>query len=440
VDPLIRLIHEVGIPTIVNATTPLEEAIALLQVAAKVEHALLVQYLYAAYSLDAIAIDEQFTIVEIAEQEMGHLLTVQNLLLSIGGSLHLDRETQPTDREFEPFPFVLEPLSKRSLAKYVAAEMPILDSADPRKPIVDRIVQEAEAAAGERIDRVGVIYAKLYWLFQESDTSQGPWLLPNDIPFPSGSHLNSQDFKDATFLNTIQADSREWRARRDIYVKPVTNRQQALEAIYEIARQGEGPIDQNNSSHFDKFLEIYQKFDNFSSQPSLDVPTFPNTAEEPQTNPSWENGRITHPKSRLWAKLFNCRYHILLLSIAQSLFLNKTTDLRLRNTLIKWAFEEMMQGLRTTAIHLTTLNRSESDNGSGSRFAGSPFELPKEIIPEEKLEQWQLQKKLLEETNQLIEQLQQRPDINEEDQSLLDDLHDLNNIRTATIDTQIPTG
>jgi hypothetical protein len=107
----------------------------LLHTAAGIEHALLVQYLYAAYSLadsgfagsqvpaDAGTLTGKWrqAITGIAKEEMAHLLTVQNLLRFIGGPLNLDREDFPFLAFLYPFPFVLEPLTKTSLAKYVAA-------------------------------------------------------------------------------------------------------------------------------------------------------------------------------------------------------------------------------------------------------------------------------------------------------------------------------
>src|SRR6185436_17019933 len=100
--------------------------IFLLHVAAEIEHSLMVQYLYAAYSLadDANARRWREVILGIAKEEMGHLITVQNILRLIGGPLHLEREDYPFRSEFYPFHFVLEPATKASLAKYVIAEAP----------------------------------------------------------------------------------------------------------------------------------------------------------------------------------------------------------------------------------------------------------------------------------------------------------------------------
>jgi ferritin-like protein len=81
---------------------PHDQAVFLLNIAAEVEHALMVQYLFAAYSLRD---PSQFTpkkaslvhawrgaIATVAREEMGHLVTVQNLLRSLGAPLSLARD------------------------------------------------------------------------------------------------------------------------------------------------------------------------------------------------------------------------------------------------------------------------------------------------------------------------------------------------------------
>ena len=126
---------------------PRDEAVFLLRIAAEVEHALLVQYLYAAYSLvDAdplppgdlpdpelhkLAAGWRETILGIAKEEMGHLVTVLNLLRLVGGPMVLSREDFPFRSAFYPFHFRLERLTLDSLAKYVVAEMPAAPNLDP---------------------------------------------------------------------------------------------------------------------------------------------------------------------------------------------------------------------------------------------------------------------------------------------------------------------
>src|SRR5215472_10141366 len=108
-------------------------AIFLLSTAAEIEHSLMVQYLYAAYSLGGpqVPVDQQKevlswqqSILGIAKEEMGHFLTVQNVLRLIGGELNLSREDFPWDVPFYPYDFALEPLTRSSLSKYIFAESP----------------------------------------------------------------------------------------------------------------------------------------------------------------------------------------------------------------------------------------------------------------------------------------------------------------------------
>src|SRR5215211_7563249 len=148
----------------------------LLHTAAEIEHALMVQYLYAAYSLgetpflfqgpnvpegaQTLVSSWRRTIVGIAREEMGHLITVQNLLRFIGGSLNFEREDFPF-RSLYPFPFQLEPLTKDSLAKYVAAEMPENPEGQPDE-LMREIVQRATGSAGgSNVNRVGPLYTEL---------------------------------------------------------------------------------------------------------------------------------------------------------------------------------------------------------------------------------------------------------------------------------------
>src|SRR4051794_30078516 len=105
-----------------------EYLLVLLQMGASIEHALMVQYLYAAYSLRndvEQARSWRETLLLIAREEMGHLLTVQNILALLGGPINIDREDYPFDTPFQAFPFQLERLTHGSLACYCYAEMPV---------------------------------------------------------------------------------------------------------------------------------------------------------------------------------------------------------------------------------------------------------------------------------------------------------------------------
>ena len=109
--------------------------ILLLHIAAKIEQALMVEYLYAAYSLvgpqvpaecqPKVAQWQEVILLGIAKEEMGRLMTVQNIPRCLGGPLNLDREDYPWDSELTPFPFRLEPLTLPALGRFIFAESPI---------------------------------------------------------------------------------------------------------------------------------------------------------------------------------------------------------------------------------------------------------------------------------------------------------------------------
>src|SRR6476620_2507233 len=88
---------------------PLDKAVTLLRVAAQIEHALMIQYLYASYSFKP----KQQVIAGVAIEEMSHLMTVHNLLRCIGQAPYLGRQDfdppRHQDERLFPFDLRLEP-------------------------------------------------------------------------------------------------------------------------------------------------------------------------------------------------------------------------------------------------------------------------------------------------------------------------------------------
>jgi hypothetical protein len=111
---------------------PYLELVRLLYEASEIEHSLMLQYLYGAFSLKpayrAIAgygYPNAGDLLGVAIQEMQHLAAVNRLLVALGAAPHLLREAFPYEPEVYPFQFHLEPLSVTSLAKYVYCEAPV---------------------------------------------------------------------------------------------------------------------------------------------------------------------------------------------------------------------------------------------------------------------------------------------------------------------------
>lgn len=112
---------------------PTLELVCLLRDGAEIEHSLLVQYLYAAFSIKVPRYTHlagwpshryggrPLHLMGVAIEEMTHLDVVNGLLVALGSAPCLERQQFPYEKDIYPFDFVLEPLSRQSLAKYVGS-------------------------------------------------------------------------------------------------------------------------------------------------------------------------------------------------------------------------------------------------------------------------------------------------------------------------------
>lgn len=379
-----------------------EWAVFLLHTASEIEHALLVQYLYGAYSLQssgflgpqvpadagALTADWKQTIVRIAREEMAHLLTEQNLLRFIDGPLTVERQDLPFRSDLYPFEFALEPLSRDSLAKYVAAEMPA-DPGIPADELAEIVTRATGSAGGMPVNRVGTVFDTLVDVFSD----------PAKIP--------DSDLRPET-ANGAQSSADDWFGFGDMLVLTVASRQEAVDALRAIGEQGEGsdPGPTPESSHFDEFLAIYRAFPDTvdpaqqSWFPARPVPVNPNTLPEPAPDAATEAGRITEPVTRLWAQLSNVRYHMLLAELTHALLLSgpysssgptATPRGHLRDRAIGH-----MGDLRAVDQLLTTKPLKAEAGSSAPAVAGPPFELPTTLVlPDGERGRWRLHKALL---------------------------------------------
>jgi len=420
-----------GIPQVPDeyAKTAAMKARYLLHAAAEIEHGLLAQYLYAHYSLNK-ALNQPSTwagkIRGIAIQEMDHLINVQNMLLALRREdgefrTYFDRQNFPVPLETlgrYPYAFRLEPLTGDSLAKYVGAESPLPDSiSDPAlRHELDAILKRAEHATGmAHFGHVGTLYAYLYWLFLPSSTTLGPW---PDFPYEffqdlPDEHVTPRDFADVAELDKRQADHGEFLANdgnnpppppnSGRFVFRIRNANDALAAIAQIAIQGEG-TDADEDSHFWTFLSIYRELATFTPPPGqsihLDVPTDPNLRHDPKT----AEGRISNKATRLYARLCNTRYLMLLqkLPLALASVRDNGQQEQHRKLLICSAINvEMTVGIGYFAGRLTTLPLNQSP----IEKAGVPFELPDQHLPLDPSEQWTKLVRLMGATKALLVEL-----------------------------------
>ena len=381
-------------------------AIFLLRIAAEIEHSLMAQYLFAAYTLGGPAVPDgrrrdvrawQETILGIAKEEMGHLLTVQNLLTVLGAPRQFDRDDYPTTTPLYPFGFRLEPLGLGSLATYVCAESPRdWDGAE-----ADEIKNLAHADAGEMVNRVGAIFEELIWLLGESDALQDDDFQAGTRVFQAtwdewgrGYRLGQRGTEATSVLPELPAP--------ELIIVPVDSRAGAVAALRAIAEQGEGlqtPADEN-ASHFVRFLTIFRAVKALDpgtvvARPVAANPTTGVGGDDP-ADPNTATA-ITHEEALLWAHLFNVRYRKLLAALAHSFELaSDSSDLAAlgpRGWLIHHSFAEMYN-LRAIAGLLMRLPVS-ADDPDGLR-AGPPFQMPYTLVlSAREPDRWRLHRDLL---------------------------------------------
>jgi hypothetical protein len=160
---------------------PTLELIRLLRDGAEIEHSLLIQYLYAAFSIKTPRYahlagwpshrygGRPLHLMGVAIEEMTHLDIVNDLLVALGAAPHLGRQQFPYEKDIYPFDFMLEPLNLGSVAKYVFVEASpsAVDPGQQQTPedreFVSRLyeVLAGGAPAAPRPNQVGSLYRKI---------------------------------------------------------------------------------------------------------------------------------------------------------------------------------------------------------------------------------------------------------------------------------------
>lgn len=454
-----------------------DHLVMLLHIGAEIEHGLMVQYLYAAYSLGGEQVPEkhramvkrwQESVLAVAREEMGHLLSVQNILTLLGAPINLDRDDFPWDIQYYPFPFRLEPFTLESLSCYIYAEMPpesefvkTLEKTPgkrllpryqrfekkDRKRITECVLQRASAG---RLHRVGTIYDEIIEILGNSERipdaafqehtfdTQASWddwgrgYQPDPRLLDAGGNLQLSD--------RPAASGRE----AHVIIDQVATRTQALAALRALSAQGEAPHlaadETDEPSHFDRFLEIYQEFDTIKDEPwrpSRCVPANPTTLNDPAA-PN-RGGFIEAKRSRDWAELFNLRYRILLTYLTHTFRLARVTRSdapSVRAVVMHRVFGEMYN-LKTIAGILVRLPLRDGGGGDGASAdaacAGPPFEMPYNLrLPPAESDAWRLHRDLLGSSDRLCHAMLASPDT--EGRAYLKTLIDLGAQSRAWID------
>ncbi len=397
----------------------------LLYIDSEIEHGLMVQYLYAAYSLGGPQVPERYramiqgwreVILGIAKEEMGHLLSVQNVLRLLGGPLDLGRDDFPWATPFYPFPFSLEPLTIESLAAYVYAESPVNwtgEDADEVKRIVKEIASEPH--------QVSALFEKMILLMKDPD------FIPDDVfrsrktwPFPANWDEWGRGYQGGNRGDTTGANPP---GAPNVLVMPVASRDDAVASLAQIAEQGEdtSTADPLKLSHFARFLKIFHEMKellpicerdgwrparNVASNPY--IPAEDGAESTPETRYDRTMDAITNREAQRWANLFNVRYRMLLNFLTHSYELaggEAHLGPRVpRATVINTTFGEMYN--RRAIANVLVQTPLSDDPGGAGKTAGPPFQMPYTLRrPMGEANRWRQHKELLLASRPLISEL-----------------------------------
>jgi CDGSH-type Zn-finger protein/truncated hemoglobin YjbI len=348
-----------------------EALIYMLCEAAELEHGIMCQYLFAAFSLkqrtDEGLSEEELAVVtrwrkavaHVATEEMLHLALVHNLLSSVGAAPHFGRPNLPAPAHHYPagVNLTLVPFGEQALQHFMFLERPEgmeLEGAEGiDAPIHDAVPLMAEGDIVPQLQdfaTVGHLYRSI---------EQGL------------AHLSDKFGESNLFVGPSRAQ-----ASRDHFQWPelvaVTDLATAQKALDTILEQGEGARGQWQQAHFGQFVQILDEYRAMcAANPQFDPvrPVMFATVRSGERNT--DTPRIADPLTARCADLFNVSYEILLQMFERYFAHTEETDAQL-STLADATVALMLQVLRPLGGLITTLPVGDAFPGMN---AGPSFEL-----------------------------------------------------------------
>jgi CDGSH-type Zn-finger protein/truncated hemoglobin YjbI len=385
-----------------------EALIYMLCEASELEHGIMCQYLFAAFSMKQSA-DEGLTqtqlaavqrwrqqISHIATQEMLHLALVQNLLSAIGGAPHMSRPNFPQPARHYPagVHLALLPFGEQALRHFMYLERPegmALHDADGLAAFgrASPVMQPADIVPrGQDFATVGHLYRSIEaGIAHLADKYGERWLF---IGPPRG-----------------QATSEHFGWPQLTAVTGVASAQRAIE---EILDQGEGPRGDWRDAHFGQFVAILDEFEQLReadrgfdpARPVLALNVRP--SERDATDPL-----ATDPVTRGVMDLFNVSYEILLQILQRFFAHTEETDAELK-ALADATVSLMFRVIKPLGDLITQLPAGPEYPG---RTAAPSFELFYEsdyVLPHREAA-WVLLIERVEEAAAFCESIQPAPDV-----------------------------
>lgn len=267
-----------------------EQLLYLLAEAAEIEHTLMCCYLYAAFSLkrpgepglderesDAVA-RWRAAIMNVAIEEMGHLLIVANLTVACGGQPHFGRPNFPISPGYFPSGVVvrLAGFSRETIEHFIFLERPQGVEGDDSDAFEQQDYSRAPRLVGlmpsaQDYTTIGHLYASIRTNIEDLAERIGPAAL---FIGPASAQVGPaiMDLPGVTLIDSIES---------------------AGAAIDTVIDQGEGSRDDRDESHYRSFIAIRDEFDALCAADASFEPAWP-AADNPVLR------RPPHPEQRVF--------------------------------------------------------------------------------------------------------------------------------------------
>jgi hypothetical protein len=339
----------------------------LLSEAAELEHGLMCQYLYAAFSLkrqpeEGVSWAQlelmrrwEASIMLVARQEMEHLGLVNNMLTAIGEAPCFERPNFPLGPRHYPIdiPFKLERLTAGALSRFIEFEMP----RRPDRGSQARLAATVPTVEPGRFQTIGQLYEEVLALFGQLDSPE-LWIGP-----PGAQFITTE-----VIPVPIRGVSLAGKAIYDVNLIAVKDLPSAEQAIAQILEEGEGIPTPTPTCHFARFLAIAEELAAAQREdPGFD-PARP-VIEDPR-------GRITDPATRAVADLFELAYGTLMLMLMRYFAHADETQAELAALQQTAFFPLMTTAIRPLGEVLTLL---PAHVGDPAPTAGASFEFTRNL-------------------------------------------------------------
>jgi CDGSH-type Zn-finger protein/truncated hemoglobin YjbI len=347
-----------------------EALIYALCQAAELEHGIMCQYLFAAFSLKqstaegltdaelAAALRWRKQISHVAAQEMLHLALVHNLLSAIGAAPHLARPNLPVPANHYPagVQLVLLPFGEQALRHFMFLERPEgMDLADAEG--LAAVGQAAPVISERDIVPQGQDFATVGHLYRSIEAGF--------------EHLAATHGEDWLFVGPPRAQATAGNFRWPELVC-VTDLASARRAIEEILEQGEGPRGEWRAAHFGQFVNILDEYQQLSAANPGFNPVRPVVAANVRPHErDADHPVISDPLTARVTDLFNVAYEILLQIFERFFAHTEESDAQLQ-VLAGATIALMVRVIKPLGDLITTLPVGPGHPG---RTAGPSFEL-----------------------------------------------------------------